>query len=346
MLLSPLATFCLRLLRDGRDREILSLRQQVLILQRRLAKRPRLSRSERLALLVTFWAMTQRELLASLMIVKPATLVAWHSQIVRRHWAFRGRRRPGRPRITPEAEHLILHIARENPQWGYTNIAREVRKLGFVGLGRSTVTRILRRHGFFPSAQHGSLSWHDFLAHYGQSIWARDFFTVTTATLRTYYVLFFIEIRTRRIVFWNTSQHPDGVWVVQQFRDLSIPHDELPRHLLHDRDSKFTAHGDELLRASGMQPIQLPVRSPNLNACAERWIRTVREECLDRIIVLNEHHLRWVLNEFVRYYNQRRPRRSPKLHEPDGPCVCSREGKVACRQVFRGPINDYRRKAA
>jgi len=346
ILLSPLTTLCLRVLRDHRDREILALRQQVLILQRRLAKRPRLNRSERLALLLTFWGMKRRQLLASLMIVKPTTIVGWHRQIVRRHWTFRCKRKPGRPRIDPEAEHLVLRLARQNPHWGYTKIAGEVRKLGFTGLGRSTVARILKRHGLFPPAQRGGLSWHDFLGHYGQFIWACDFFTVTTATLRTYYVLFFIEIRTRRIVFWNVSVHPDGAWVVQQFRNLSVLHDKLPRHLLHDRDSKFTAHGDELLRACGTQPIQLPVRSPNLNAHAERWIRTVREECLDRIIVLNEPHLRWVLDQFVRYYNQRRPHRSLNLYVPDGARLYSSTGEVAWRQVLGGLIKDYYPKAA
>ena len=155
ILLSPLSTFCLRLLCDHRDREILALRQQVLILQRRLAKRPRLSRSERQALLLTFSGIKKRQLLASLMIVKPATLVGWHRQIVRRHWTFRGKRKPGRPRIDPEAEHLVLRLVRQNPHWGYTNIAGEVRKLGVTGLGRSTVARILKRHGFFPPAQRG-----------------------------------------------------------------------------------------------------------------------------------------------------------------------------------------------
>ena len=290
--------------------------------------------------------MKKRQLLASLMIVKPATLVGWHRQIVRRHWTFRGKRKPGRPRIDPQTEQLVVRLARENPHWGYTKLAGEVRKLGFMGLGRSTVARILKRHGSFPSAQRGGLGWHDFLSHYGRFIWPCDFFTVTTATLRTYYVLFFIEIRTRRIVYWNISRRPDGAWVAQQFRNLSIVHEQLPRHLLHGRDRKFTAHGDELLRAGGAQPIQLPVRSPNLNAHAERWIRTVRQECLDRIIILNEHHLRWVLNEFVHYYNQRRPHRSLNLRVPDGPRLYSRTGKVASRQVMGGLINDYYREAA
>lgn len=155
------------------------------------------------------------------------------------------------PRIDCEAEQLILRIARENHHWGYTKIAGEARKLGFPTIGRSTVERILKRHGLAPRPHHNGLSWADFLGHYGQFIWACDSLTVTTATLRTYYVLFFIEISTRRIVHWNVSEHPDGAWVAQQFRNLGALHDELPRYLIHDRDSKFTRNADALLGAAG-----------------------------------------------------------------------------------------------
>jgi len=142
----------------------------------------------------------------------------------------------------------VLRLARENPHWGHTKLAGEVRKLGFTGIGRSTVARILKRHRILPRPSWMGLGWGDLLGHCGQFIWACDFFTVTTATLRAYYVLFFIEIGTRRIVFWNVCEHSDGPWVAQQFRNLSIVHDQLPHHLLHDRDSKFVAHADGLLR--------------------------------------------------------------------------------------------------
>ena len=277
VLLSPLASLISGLLRDDRDRQILALRQQVVILQRQLGKRSHLTRAEKLALLLTCARMRQRQVLDCLMVIKPATLIGWHRQIVRRHWTFRQRRRPGRPRISRQAEQLVLRIARENPTWGYGKIAGEMRKLGFARFGRSTVQRILKRHGLWPRPSRGGLRWHDFLGHYAQFIWACDFFTVTTATLRTYYVLFFIEISTRRIVYWNISEHPDGEWVAQQFRNLAVVHDGLPGYLIHDRDSKFTAHADQLLRAMGTKPVLLPIRSPDLNAHAERWIRTARE---------------------------------------------------------------------
>jgi transposase InsO family protein len=190
------------------------------------------------------------------------------------------------------------------------------------------------------------MSWHDFLGYYAQFIWACDFCTVATANLRTYYVLFFIDIGSRRITFWNVSDSPDGVWTAPQFRNLSMLDEEPPRYLLHDRDSKFTAHGDALLGEVGSKVIRLPVRSPNLNAYAERWVRTVREECSDRIIVLNEDHLRWVLKEFIRYYNERRPHRSLGLAVPEGPAEYPREGEVCRHQILDGLASDYYRKVA
>jgi putative transposase len=248
------------LLRDDRDRQVLALRQQVLILQRQLGKRPRLSRAEKLALLLACVRMKQTELLDCLMIVKPATLIGWHRQIVRRHWTFHPRRRPGRPRTDPQGEALVVRLARENTGWGCGKLAGEMRKLGFARFGRSTVQRILERHGLWPRPRHSGLNWHDFLEHYGQFIWACDFLTVTTATLRAYYVLFSLQIETRRIVFWNVSESPDGIWTAQQFRNLSLLDEEPPRYLLHGRDSKFTAHGDALLDDVGSKVIRLPVR--------------------------------------------------------------------------------------
>jgi transposase InsO family protein len=331
---SPLASLLSGLLRDDRDRQVLALRQQVLILQRQLGKRLQLSRGKRLAMLLICMRMKPRQWADRLMIVKPATLIGWHRQIVRRHWTFQPRRRPGRPRTDPQAEQLVLRLAPENTGWGCGKIAGEMRKLGFARFGRTTVQRILKRHGLWPRPRQGGLSWYDFLDHYGQFIWACDFFTVTTATLRTYYVLFFIEIETRWIVFWNISEALNGVWTAQQFRNLAL------------LDEEFTAHGDALLGDAGVRVIRLPVRSPNLNAYAEQWIRTVREDCLDRVIVLNESHLRWVLREFIGYYNERRPHRSLDLRPPNGPVESPGEGEVIRRQVLGGLLNDYYRKAA
>jgi transposase InsO family protein len=347
VLLAPVYVVALRLLGDDPDRLILALRQQVLILQRQLVKRPTLTQPERLALVLACAGMARRRLLDALMIVRPETLVRWHREIVRRRWRLRSRRRPGRPPADPEAERLILRLARENHRWGYTKIAGEMRKLGFGGFGRTTVRRILRKHALAPSPQRRrGLTWPEFVGHYGRFVWACDFFTVTTATLRTYYVFMVLEISTRRIRFWNVSASPDGRWTAQQFRNLSVVSGDLPRHLIHDRDDKFTAHADALLAAAGTEVMRLPARSPDLNGHIERCIRTLREECLDRIIILNDRHLRWVLDQFVRYYNRRRPHRSLQLHVPEGPRDYPTDGRVARRQILGGLVSDYYRKAA
>jgi putative transposase len=290
MLLSPLYLMFGLVFRGEQARLVLALHHQVLVLQRQLGKRPSLVPVERLALVLSSLLLGKEKLREALLIVKPETLVGWHRAIVRRHWRLLSRRKAGRPpEITPETERLVLRIARENSWMGYGKIAGEMRKLGYMRFGRSSVARILEKHGLTPERRHDcGLGWLQFLAHYGQFIWASDFATVTTATLRTYYLVFFLEVGTRRIIHWNVSTSPDEVWVSQQFRNLSVVSDDLPRYLIHDRDSKYTLHADSLLEDVGTKVIRLPVRSPDLNGYAERWIRSLRQECLDRLT----HHAR------------------------------------------------------
>jgi len=347
VLLSPLYLMFALLFRSDQARLVVALYQQVLVLQRQLGKQPSLMKGERLALVLSGLLLARQRIGDALLIVKPETLVRWHRAIVRRHWGLLSRRKPGRPpEITPEMEQLVLRIARENPRMGYGKIAGEMRKLVYSRFGRTSVKRILNQHGLTPETRRGrGLGWLQFLSHYGQFIWASDFCTVTTATLRTYYVVFFLDIGTRRIIHWNASASPDEAWVAQQFRNLSVISDDLPRYLIHDRDSKYTLHGDSLLEDVGTEVIRLPVRSPDLNGYAERWIRSLRQECLDRIIILNEAHLRWVLREYVRYYNQRRPHQSLGHLSPEAlpeyPC----HGEIVSRPVLGGLINDYCRLA-
>jgi len=341
MLFSPLYLMLGLVFRSQQARLVLALYQQVLILQRQLGKRPTLAPSERLALVLSSLLLGKEKLREALLIVRPETLVGWHRRLV-------SRRKPGRPpEITPEMEQLVLRIARENRWMGYGKIAGEMRKLGFAHFGRSSVARILRKHGLAPERRRNlGLGWLPFLAHYGQFIWASDFATVTTATLTTYYVVFFLEIGTRRIIHWNASTSPDEAWVTQQFRNLSVVSDDLPRYLIHDRDSKYTRQADSLLEGAGTKAIRLPARSPDLNGYAERWIRSLRQECLDRIILLNEAHLRWVLGEYVRYYNERRPHQALQHLPPEAPDAYPCEGKIVARPVLGGLIHDYYRLAA
>jgi len=348
LLFSPLYLMFVLAFRDDRARLVLALHQQVLVLQRQLGKRPSLVKGERMALVLSGLLLARKRLGEALMIVKPETLVRWHRAIVRRHWRLLSRRKPGRPpEITPEMEQLVLRIARENRWMGYGKIAGEMRKLGFARFGRSSIKRILNQHGLTPESRHSTgLSWLEFFSHYGRFAWASDYLTVTTAALRTYYVIFFLDIATRRICFWNVSTSPDESWVAQQFRNLSVVSDDLPRYLIHDRDSKYTQHADSLLGDVGTEVIRLPARLPDLNGYAERWIRSLRQECLDRIIILSEAHLRWVLGEYVRYYNERRPHQSLQHLPPEALDAYPCEGNIVSRPVLGGLINDYCRLAA
>jgi len=348
VLFSPVYLMFALLFRDDRVRLILALVQQVLVLQRELGRRPSLVKAERLALVLSGLLLARRRLREAILIVKPETLVGWHRAIVRRHWRLLSRRKPGRPpEITPEMEQLVLRIARENRWMGYGKIAGEMRKLGFPRFGRTSVKRILNQHGLTPESRHSTgLSWLEFFSHYGRFAWASDYLTVTTASLRTYYVIFFLDIATRRICFWNVSTSPDESWVAQQFRNLSIVSDDLPKYLLHDRDDKYPRSADALLEDVGTKVIRLPARSPDLNGYAERWIGSLRQECLDRIIILNEAHLRWVLEEYVRYYNERRPHQSLQHLPPEALAEYPGQGEVVRRPVVGGIINDYYRRAA
>ena len=219
------------------------------------------------------------------LLVTPQTLLRWHRQLVRRRWTY-GRAKPGRPPLGREKRELVLRLARENPRWGYQRIAGELRKLG-VSVSPSTVRRVLAGAGLGPAPRRSGPSWRAFLRSQAASIVACDFLTVETAFLRRYYVLFFIELQTRRVHLAGCSAHPSGRWVAQQARNLSFSGTLADlRFLIRDRDSKFTAAFAEVFRSDGTRVILTPVRAPRANAYAERFVRTVRTEWLDWLLIL------------------------------------------------------------
>jgi putative transposase len=281
--------------------EILLLRHQLRILHRTQARRVRPSRWEKLTLAVLV-AMLRRHTHGaratwrqSLLLFSPETVLKWHRELVRRKWTFGRRCRGGRPRIAPDLEALILRLAKENPAWGYLRIHGELVKLGYR-IGRSTVRAVLQRHRVPPAPErkrHGS-TWRAFLRHYRHACLATDFFTMETIGLRTIYVLFFIHLGTRRVYLAGCTQHPTSSWVAQQARQMvwHLQDGTLPiRFLLHDRDTKSCAAFDHVFAAERIEVVQTPFRAPNANAVAARWIRSAREECLDRLLILNERHL-------------------------------------------------------
>jgi transposase InsO family protein len=340
----------------SKDLEIVLLRQQLRMMQRRQARPPRLSRWEKLTLATIAGTLRGRvadartRLSRSIILVKPETVLRWHRDLVRHKWTFQRRPGGGRPRIGADLEALILRLARENPRWGYSKIHGELRKLAYA-VSRSAVRDVLKRHRIPPSPcrrQQGS-TWRAFLRRHRNQMVACDFFTVETAFLRTLYVLFFIELGTRRVHLAGCTGHPTASWVTQQARQFSwhIQDGLVPaRFLIHDRDSMYSAGFDAVFAAEGVESIHTPYRAPNANAVAERWVRTVREECLDHLLILSERHLRQVLATYIDYYNHRRPHQGLDQLCPVPIAQGPTDGAVQRRDVLGGLIHDYDRRAA
>jgi putative transposase len=243
----------------------------------------------------------------------------------------------------------VVRLGRENPSWGCVRIQGELRKLG-IRVGATTIRSVLRRSGFGPAPRRGGPSWGEFLRAQAQGMMACDFFTVETAWLRTLYVLFFIEHGSRRVRLVGVTANPDGVWMRQHARNLAIE-ERLRgvRFLLHDRDAKFSGPFDELMRCESVRVVRTPVRAPQANAIAERWVRSVRNECLDHVLVFGRRHLEQILRGYVTHYNAERPHRSLALvapaaepHEARG----SPSSEIRRRDVLGGLIHEYYAAAA
>jgi putative transposase len=301
--------------------------------------------------LTTMTNSARQRLAQVVLLFKPETLLTWHRQLVRRIWTFKKRVPRGRPAISPDLEALILRLAEENPTWGYGRLQGELLKLGYA-IGRSTIRDVLKRQHVPPAPQRSQrgTSWHTFLNHYKDHMLACDFFTVETAWLQTLYVLFFIELGSRPVHLASCTTNPSAAWVTQQARQLSwqIQDGRLPvRFLIHDRDSKFPAAFDTIFTSEHITIIRTPPQVPNANAFAERWVRSVREECLDRILILGEAHLRRVLIAYLAYYNHARPHQGIDQQCPV-PLMRSaaRDGPIERRDILGGVLHDYYRRAA
>jgi putative transposase len=279
-------------------------------------------------------------------LVTPATLLRWHRRLVTRRWTYRGRR--GRPPIGGEIRALVLRLARENPRWGYQRIVGELKGLGLT-VSATTVRMILRQAGLGPSGDRAGLSWRAFLRAQAESMLAVDFFTVETVSLQRLYVLFFVELATRRVHLAGCTANPTGVWVTQQARQITwtLGERSMPlRFLIRDRDSKFTRDFDTVFESEGIEIIRTPGRAPTANAIAERFVRTVRAECLDWLLIVNRRHLEHVLRVFVDHYNGHRPHRSLNLVPPDPPArklrvVRSPTAGFERRDCLGGLIHEY-----
>jgi len=326
--------------RRSKELELLLLGHELAVLRRQTG-RPRLTPADR-ALFAVLSRPLPRPAWASLP-VKPATVLRWHRQLVAHRWTY-PRRQLGRPPIESSQRSLIVRLARENPHWGYKRIVGELKGLG-ISVSATSVRKVLLEAGLAPAPERGPSSWRAFLRAQAASMIACDLMTVETAFLQRIYVLFFISLANRRIEYIACTTNPDGAWVTQQARNLLMEFGEQQRFrfLIHDRDSKFSHAFDEVFRSEGMRVIRTPIQAPNANAYAERWVRTVRADCLDRILILGRRHLEHVLRVYRRHYNRHRPHRALRLLPPDGrdPTPLIAPADLRRRDLLGGLIHEY-----
>jgi transposase InsO family protein len=288
--------------------------------------------------------------------VKPDTLMGWYRRLVACKFdGSKSRRYPGRPRISSEIEQLVVRMAKENTDWGYDRIVGAMGNLGYT-ISDQTVGNILQRHGIPPAQERKrKTTWTDFIRAHLSVLAGTDFFSVEVLTLRglvTYYVLFFIHLESRRVEIAGITPHPNEAWMMQIARNVTM--DEWGflegcRYLIHDRDTKFTNSFRAILRSGHVKPLKLPARSPNLNAYAERWVRSVKEEALSKLILFGEASLRRVLREYLSYFHRERNHQGKGnvlLFPSNRQSASSADRSVCCRERLGGLLKYYHREAA
>jgi transposase InsO family protein len=316
--------------------ETLLLRQQLAALTRPTRQRPRLRTRDKRLWIVVRWVW--RDWRRYLVVVRPETVIGWHRTGWRLVWRWASRPRGGRPRLSGEVRDLIARMARENPMWGSERIRGELRKLG-IAVSKRSVQQYRRRGPARPPSQ----SWRTFLANHRPDIWAADLLTVQTLAFRTLYVLLFITHGRRELVHVNVTAHPTAAWVWRQLIEAT-PWGRQPRYLLRDRDAVYGGSFVPRARRLGIEALLSPIRAPRANAVAERVIGTLRRECLDHLVVVNERHLRAILADFVRFYNAERPHRTLGLETPV-PAARPSVGRIRSRAVLGGLHHVYERAA-
>ena len=316
------------------------------------SRRLRLTDDQRRRLAVKGHILGRRHLAAIAGIVTPDTIMRWYRRLVAQKYDSSKTRRPDRPTTKPDVAALVVRMANENPTWGYTRIRGGLKHLGH-DVARNTVKAILKDHGIEPAPERRTkMPWKTFLAAHWEGLAAADFFTVevlTMAGLVRYIVLFVMKLKTRTVEIAGITRQPDEAWMTQVGRNLMNAEDGFLRgmnYLILDRDPLYTAAFRDLLRGSGVKPLRLPARSPNLNAFAERFVGSVKSECLDRIVPLGETHLRGAIRAFMDHYHEERPHQglgnellAPKATAPV-------PGPLRCRERLGGVLKFYYREAA
>jgi putative transposase len=341
------------------DQELL-LRNEYLVTENRILRnqlkgRLHLSDGERTALAVIGRKLGKKALEEVATIVRPDTILAWHRRLVAQKFdGSKPRKVPGRPLIDQEIEALVVRMAQENRSWGYDRIVGALAHLGYT-VSDQTVGNILKRHGLPPAPQRRTTTtWNEFIRTHMDVLVATDFFTAEVWTwcgLVTYYVLFFLHLGSRRVHIAGVTPHPDGRWMTQIARNVTMANWGFlvpGQYLIHDRDGKFCPTFQQTIDAAGVTRVPLPARSPNLNAYAERWVRSVKDEALSRLILFGEHSLRHALNEYVAHYHAERP------HQGKGNVVLvptagqnhEHAGLIQSHERLGGLLKYYEREAA
>lgn len=316
-------------------------------------RRLRLTDAQRRRLAVRGKAIGRKALKDVACIVTPDTILRWYRRLIARKYDGSKRRGPGRPRTAEDISELVVRMATECPTWGYTRIRDALYNLGHE-IGRNTVKRIVLEHGIEPAPERSKrMPWKTFLKAHWDVLAAADFFTVEVLTLGglvRYSVFFVMELKTRRVQIAGLSCQPCEAWMKQIARNLTDAVDGFltgKRYIILDRDPLYTAAFRRMLKGSGVKVLRLPARSPNLNALAERFVLSVKSECLNRVVPLSESHLRSTITAFVRHYHGERP------HQGLGSCLIDPDetagrtvGSIVCRERVGGMLRHYYREAA
>jgi putative transposase len=339
-----------------KDTEILALRHQITILERRLGDaRPRFSPGDRAFLAALLHRLPATTLHRLRLLVRPETVLRWHRDLLARRHAARSRpKRPGRPRTIRSIRLLVLRLAQENSTWGYRRIHGELLLLG-IKVAASTVWQILKDAGIDPAPKRTSTTWSAFLRSQADALLACDFFETRTLNGTRLYVLAVIEHTSRRIRILGSTAHPTASWVTQAARNLVMDLDDEGRHvrfLIRDRDGKYPILFDAVLADVGIQVVLTGVRIPRMNAVMERWIRSCRRELLDRTLIWNQPHLLYALREYERFYNTHRPHQGIDNARPLQPLPQPTTDEAAVtrldirrRQRLGGILNEYHHAA-
>jgi len=317
------------------------LRQQLIILHRQV-KRPTCSKADRtllvlLARLVRTWEQ-------ALFIVQPDTLLRWHRELFRLYWKRRSKASSHKPKVAAETIALIREMARENRLWGAERIRGELLKLG-MHVCKRTIQKYIRQ---VRTPQPRGQKWATFLHNHAAQIWACDFLQVTDLFFRPLFAFFIIELESRKVIHVGVTRSPTDSWVAQQLREAT-PYGQAPKYLIRDNDSKFGPCFARVATTSAIEILKTPVHAPRANAICERFLRSVRQECLDHLLILHEKQLQRVLNQYVAYFNLARPHQGirQQLPEPNRSSLSSHQAgdRVIAVPIVGGLHHDYQRVA-